>query len=99
MILEVAIFDIVKGQEAAFERQFAQAELVIKQASGYVRHELQRGIETTTKYVLLVRWQTLEDHTEGFRQSALFTQWRALIGPFFATPPAVEHFHLLAEQR
>ncbi|MFD2719600.1 antibiotic biosynthesis monooxygenase family protein [Hymenobacter monticola] len=97
MILEVALFDIVPGRETAFEEQFAQAELVISQASGYVRHELQRGIETPTKYVLLVRWQTLEDHTEGFRQSALFTQWRALIGPFFATPPAVEHFHLLAE--
>lgn len=97
MILELAIFDIVRGQEAAFEAAFAQAELVISQAGGYVRHEMQRGIETTNKYVLLVRWQTVEDHTEGFRQSALFTQWRALIGPFFATPPVVEHFHLLAE--
>ncbi|MBC6992002.1 antibiotic biosynthesis monooxygenase family protein [Hymenobacter sp. BT491] len=98
MILEVAIFDIVPGQEAAFEAQFAQAELIISQAKGYVRHELQRGIETDHKYVLLVRWETLEDHTEGFRQSPLFGQWRALIGSFFATPPAVEHFRLISER-
>jgi heme-degrading monooxygenase HmoA len=98
MILEVAVFDIVQGQEAAFEAAFAEAELVISQASGYLRHELQRGLETPHKYVLLVRWQTLEDHIEGFRQSALFTQWRALIGSFFATPPVVEHFHLIAER-
>jgi heme-degrading monooxygenase HmoA len=98
MILEVAFFDITPGQEAAFEEQFAQAELVISQAGGYLSHELQRGLETSNKYVLLVRWQSLADHTEGFRQSALFGQWRALIGPFFATPPVVEHFELVAER-
>jgi heme-degrading monooxygenase HmoA len=96
MVLELAIFHIHSGREADFERVFPEAEKVISRAAGYLGHQLQRGIEDEAKYVLLVRWQTLEDHTVGFRESALFSEWRALIGPFFASPPAVEHFQLVA---
>ncbi len=96
MILELAILRIHPGQQADFERVFPAAEKVIGRAAGYLGHQLQRGIEDDAKYALLVRWETLEAHTEGFRQGPLFGEWRALIGPFFASPPEVEHFHLVA---
>lgn len=97
MILEAATFDIKLGTEAEFEQHFEQAQLVISQAHGYLGHQLHRGLETPGRYLLLVRWQTLADHTEGFRGSAAFQQWRALIGPYFNTPPAVEHLELKYE--
>lgn len=97
MIVEAATFDITLGQEAEFERQFEQAQLVISQSPGYVSHKLYRGLETPGRYLLLVHWQTVEDHTEGFRQGPLFGQWRALIGPSFHTPPVVEHYELKYE--
>ena len=94
MILEAVHFDIKLGTEAEFERHFEQAQLVISKAKGYIRHELHKGLETPGKYLLLVRWQTVEDHTMGFRESPAFQEWRALIGPYFQTPPAVEHLEL-----
>lgn len=93
MILEIATLDIVPGQEARFEQAFTQARAVISQSAGYLSHELLRSHETPTQYVLLVRWRRLEDHTEGFRGSALFVQWRALLQPFFARAPVVGHFN------
>ena len=97
MIVEAATFDIKLGEEAEFERQFEQAQLIISQSQGYVSHKLYKGLETPGRYVLLVHWQTLEDHTEGFRGSPAFGQWRALLGPSFHTPPAVEHLELKYE--
>ncbi|MEZ0538104.1 antibiotic biosynthesis monooxygenase family protein [Fibrella arboris] len=92
MITEHAIISIQAGREAEFEAEFPGAQAVISQANGFIDLQLQRGIETPTTYLLLIHWQTLADHTVGFRQSALFTQWRAIIGPFFADPPVVTHF-------
>lgn len=92
MILEIATFQIVPGQEADFERAFGRAAQVIAQAKGHLDHELLRSHEDPSQFVLLVHWRSLEDHTEGFRGSALFGQWRALLGPHFAQPPAVSHF-------
>lgn len=94
MILEVAIFDIKQGTQPEFEKQFEKAQLVISQAIGYISHQLQKCLENDKKYMLVVKWQTLEDHIEGFRNSERFTQWRALIGSYFDTPPVVEHFEL-----
>ena len=72
------------------------AVTVLAGAKGYLSHELRRSIETPNRYALRVEWQTLEDHTVGFRGSPAFAQWRALIGPFFDGPTVVEHFQPVA---
>jgi len=92
MILEVAVFQIKPGESRNFEQAFPRAEKVLVQAKGHLSHELRRCIETPDRYLLLVRWETLEAHTQGFRGSPLFQQWRAVIGPFFDGAPAVEHY-------
>ncbi len=97
MILEIADFRIQPGQQAAFEAAIRQAlASTLSRASGFRGATLHHGIESPERYVLQVQWDTLEDHTEGFRNSPLFTEWRGLIGGFFAAPPVVEHFELPA---
>ncbi len=92
MILELAIIDIKQGSNADFEQNLDKAQHVISQAEGYLGHEFKHCIEKENRYILLIRWATLKDHTEGFRGSELFKEWRALIGPFFENPPVVQHF-------
>ncbi|QTG90227.1 antibiotic biosynthesis monooxygenase [Vibrio furnissii] len=92
MILEVAILDVKPEQEAQFEPSFAQAQQIIASMAGYVSHQLQRCMENPSRYILLVNWQTLEAHTEGFRQSAEYQQWRALLHHFYDPFPTVEHY-------
>jgi heme-degrading monooxygenase HmoA len=92
MILELAKLDIKATELASFENALPNAKAVISQAKGFVSIEFKKCIETAGKYVLLIHWETLEDHTVGFRESDLFTQWRAIIGPFFNSPPFVEHY-------
>ncbi len=92
MILEAVFLPILLGREAEFEVAFRQASTIIAAMPGYISHELQRGIETPNKYLLLVRWQTLEDHTIGFRQSAEYQTWRQLLHHFYEPFPVVEHF-------
>jgi heme-degrading monooxygenase HmoA len=92
VILEFALISIRPGSEAEFEQVFPVAEKVLAASPGYLSHELRRSIETPNRFALLVQWRTLEDHTEGFRGSPAFAQWRGLIGPFFDSPPVVEHF-------
>jgi len=96
VILEIADIRIHSGQQAAFEAAIAQGlSTVVSQAQGYQGANVNRGIESPERYVLQIFWDTLEDHTVGFRQGPLFAQWRALVGPFFAAPPVVEHFKLV----
>ena len=98
MILELADIRIHPGQNAAFEAAIASAaSTIIAQATGFQGYKVNKGIESPERYVLQIFWDTLEDHTVGFRQSALFTQWRAIVGPFFAAPPVVEHFTLVSK--
>ena len=92
MILEVATLDVRPGQEAAFEAAFGEASGIIASMPGYVSHDLQRCIERPSRYILLVTWQTLEDHTEGFRGSPEYQQWKALLHHFYDPFPTVEHF-------
>ena len=94
MILEVADIRIAPGQQAAFEAAVQRGIEVIAQAHGFRSARVQKGIESAERYLLLIEWETLEDHTVGFRQGPLFPQWRALVGPYFAQPPQVEHFTL-----
>ncbi len=92
MILEVAILNVKPGQTAVFEAAFAQAQQIISKMPGYIEHELQKCVEITDQYLLLVRWQTLEDHTIGFRQSAEYQQWKALLHHFYEPFPTVAHY-------
>ncbi len=91
MILEVADIEIPAGENGAFEAAFARAQMLLAKMPGYLQHELQRGVEQPERYVLLVRWRTLEDHTEGFRGSSEYRQWRELLHPFFKQV-SVAHF-------
>jgi heme-degrading monooxygenase HmoA len=93
MITELATIDIKIGTNADFEANLEKAKLVISQSKGFVSIDVKHCIEQPNRYVLLIHWQTLEDHTVGFRESDLFKEWRALIGPFFENPPLVQHFN------
>jgi heme-degrading monooxygenase HmoA len=93
MILEKATLDVIPHQTADFERAFSEAETIIAAMSGYVGHQLHHCIEQPNRYLLLVWWDTLEDHTEGFRQSAEYQHWRALLHHFYDPFPVVEHYH------
>ena len=96
MILEVTTLDVRPGQEVAFEAAFREASRIISSMHGYVSHELQRCVEAKHRYLLLVNWQTLEDHTVGFRQSADYQQWKLLLHHFYDPFPSVEHYQRIA---
>ena len=91
MILEMANIEVKAGAEAAFERAVGEAAPLFHAAQGCQGMELHRVVETPSRYILMVRWDTLEDHTVRFRSSEAFQQWRALAGPHFASPPDVQH--------
>jgi heme-degrading monooxygenase HmoA len=98
MILELADIRIAPGKNAEFEAAIRRgAETVIAQAKGFRGYKVNRGVESPERYLLTIYWETLENHTVDFRQSPAFAQWRAIVGPFFAAPPVVEHFELAAK--
>jgi heme-degrading monooxygenase HmoA len=92
MILEVAVLDVKSEMTAEFEAAFRTASEIIAGRPGYLSHELQRCIKNANRYILLVRWQTLEDHTVRFRQSAEYQEWRSLLHHFYEPFPTVEHY-------
>ena len=92
MILEVAVLNIIRGKAREFEQAFAQAQSIISSMDGYVSHQLNQCIENDHRYILLVHWQALENHTVGFRQSEEYQQWRALLHHFYDPFPEVEHY-------
>lgn len=92
MILEQAHLDVIPGQEAAFEAAFRQAKLIISAMPGFCSLRLSRCVERPSRYLLLVEWRRLEDHTEGFRHSADYLSWRALLHHFYDPFPVVEHY-------
>ena len=91
-VLEIAMLQVRPGQTADFEAAFAEARRIIAAMPGYQRHELQKCLEDDHKYALLVWWDSLEAHTVGFRGSAEYQQWRALLHHFYDPFPTVEHF-------
>jgi heme-degrading monooxygenase HmoA len=95
MILEVAVLNVKQEMTAEFEAAFCTAAKIISARPGYLSHELQRCIEKANRYILLVRWQTLEDHTIGFRQSPEYQEWRSLLHHFYDPFPTVEHYELV----
>jgi heme-degrading monooxygenase HmoA len=97
MILELAILDVRPGETEAFEAAFAEAKGIISAMPGFDRLELQRCLEAPDRYVLLVGWDRLEDHTEGFRGSEEYERWRALLHHFYEPFPTVEHYEPVVE--
>lgn len=98
MVLEIADIRIRPGEQAAFAEAIQRAlRTVAARAEGMRSYKVSQGIESPERFVLQIQWDTLEAHTVGFRESPLFAEWRAIIGPFFAQPPVVEHFNLLVE--
>lgn len=93
MILEVAILNVRKGQEAAFEKAMGKARPLIESTPGFAGIDVRRCVETPNRYLLLVSWRALEDHTIGFRQSQRYQQWRDLLHHFYDPFPLVEHYH------
>lgn len=98
MILEVADIRITPGRQAEFDEAIQRGlATVIGRAKGFRGFKVNTGVESPERYLLMIFWDTLEDHTVEFRGGPLFAEWRAIVGPFFAAPPQVEHFTLLAK--
>ena len=98
MILELADIQIHPGQQAAFDEAIQRGvNTVISKARGFRGFKVNKGVERPERYLLMIFWDTLEDHTVHFRQSPAVTEWRSIVGSFFAVAPTVEHFSLLAK--
>jgi len=92
MVLEHALLDVISGLEVEFEEAFSRAREIISKSPGFISLKILRGIERPSSYLLLVEWESLEDHTIGFRQSARYAEWRELLHHFYDPFPVVEHF-------
>jgi heme-degrading monooxygenase HmoA len=98
MILEIADIRIAPGKQAEFDEAIQRGiATVASKATGFRGYKVNRGVESPERYILLIYWETLENHTVDFREGPLFPQWRAIVGPYFAAPPVVEHFTLVAK--
>lgn len=95
MIIEHAVLNVRPGQESDFENAFAEAKPLIASMPGFESLQLHRCVEESSRYLLLVAWQTLEAHTEGFRGSAEYEDWRRLLHHYYDPFPTVEHFSLV----
>lgn len=92
MVLELAILNVLPGREREFETAFTSAERILASSPGYRHHSLKRCLEKPSRYLLLVEWERLEDHTEGFRGSAAYQAWKSLLHHFYDPFPEVEHY-------
>jgi heme-degrading monooxygenase HmoA len=98
MILEIADIRIHPGKQAEFDAAIVRGvSEVIAKSPGFKGYKINKGVESPERYILMIFWETLENHTVDFRGSPLFIEWRSIVGPYFAGPPSVEHFTLLAK--
>jgi heme-degrading monooxygenase HmoA len=98
LIIEAADIRIHPGQQLEFERAVKHGlDTVLSKAEGFLSYEVRHSLESPERYLLLIRWNTLEDHTVGFRSSSAHETWRSIVGPYFAQAPMVEHFSSVAE--
>lgn len=97
MILEVAILNVKSGKEKEFESDFEKAGQYISSIEGYIGHSLRKCIEHRNRYILLVDWEKLEDHTVGFRESKEYLKWRELLHHYYDPFPTVEHYVTIIE--
>jgi heme-degrading monooxygenase HmoA len=98
MILEVAILNIIPSKSDSFVTEFRKAEKIISSMKGYISHELQHCLENEFEYILLVKWETLEDHTVVFRQSEQYKAWKQLLHHFYEPFPVVNHYKLVSDE-
>ncbi len=96
MITEIATLTVRAGQESAFEDAFATAQRYLTARDGYLWHDLQRSLEQPNQYVLLVGWESVEAHTDGFRGSEEYANWKALLHHFYDPFPEVGHYSHVA---
>lgn len=94
-VMEVAVLNVKQGQQSQFEQVFERAETIISSMAGYISHGLSKCIEHDSRYLLLVNWQTIEDHEEGFRGSEEYQEWKAMLHHFYEPFPSVEHYSAL----
>ena len=92
MILEVAILNVIPGLEDDFLEAFSKAQHIISKMAGYISHQLKRCMENSGRFILLVEWEKLTDHTEGFRGSVQYQEWKSLLHHFYDPFPVVEHY-------
>jgi heme-degrading monooxygenase HmoA len=92
MILEVAILNIIPGREDEFLEAFSKAKEIISKMGGYISHQLKRCVENASQFILLVEWEKLTDHTEGFRGSEEYQEWKKMLHHFYDPFPVVEHY-------
>ena len=92
MVTEIALLNIKKGSSKEFEHAFATAQNIIASMKGYISHQLQKCIEDDHKYLLVVEWETIEDHEQGFRKSEAYKEWKKLLHHFYDPFPVVEHY-------
>ena len=92
MVLEVAVIEVTPGQEDEFAAAYRRVRQEVASAPGCQSVRMTRGVESPSRFVLLVEWDSVEAHERGFRATERFTRWRAAIGPHFAVPPRVEHY-------
>jgi quinol monooxygenase YgiN len=98
MVLEIADILIVAGKNAEFEAAIEKGvREVISSAKGFISFQIQKGVESPERYLLMIQWVHIDDHMVSFRNSPAFQKWREIVGPYFAKPPAMEHFQLLVE--
>jgi heme-degrading monooxygenase HmoA len=95
MILEVVMTQVVEGKEAEFEAAHRRGSDILARAAGYLGHELRRCSETKGRYLNFVRWETVEHHMVSFRGSPAYQEFRALVSPFYAATPQMEHYQLV----
>jgi heme-degrading monooxygenase HmoA len=93
MILEVAVLNVIPGLEDDFLEAFSKAQYIISKMAGYISHQLKRCIENSSRFILLVEWEKLTDHTEGFRKSVQYQEWKSLLHHFYDPFPVVEHYY------
>lgn len=98
MVLEVAVLNIKSGKENEFEASFSIAQKIIIATQGYKWHQLQKCVETTNRYILLVQWASIEDHTIGFRLSPEYQKWKELLHHYYDPFPVVEHYEMINEK-
>lgn len=98
MILEVAILDIIPDKTAEFEANFQKAQEIISSMNGWMGHQLQKCLEVPNRYILLVRWQNVEDHAIGFRESNAYQEWKKLLHHLYSPFPVVEHYTMKYEK-
>ena len=100
MILELVDIRIIPGKQNEFDAAILRGlEQVLAKSKGFHGYKVNKSLESPERYLLTVFWETLENHTVDFRDSAAFLEWRSIVGPYFAAPPAVEHFTLLAKSK